>query len=517
MKYLVLIMIVLIWSGCTAPKKMAREEPPPVFPKEPFPTPAGVDTAVARYADSLSDSLFVNQERRKEAEKLKENAEKEAAVMDTLWIALTAVRDSATLKNVDTLKNILKFNEGVVELNKVQEMMNNPNLSEEELEKQIIDHFQKARKAFEGSIIYNPFDESALEGLAIVYQNLGQRFEWRGEIEKAIEIYKSLALINQDQHTLFATIGNNYLKIAKTSKALDYFKKAEDVLLQTAIFNTPDSVQLDSSFTPDTYVDSTYLFNYVYMQADIYTRLYNASAALAAYSRARALTADSAFLETIQVNEDWINWDNGNIRATEIRDTIFEEIEYEEYVDAAARIHKLLNMLNTQRAFREMNWRLASLEYGFFNKKDSALIRMKRIYDYYQQPVLAVDTRDTLKSTYFNTYGTMLYNEGIDYLKERNYKTALAYFQQAAEVPWKEQGRALFEILKLSRNSPRMAIRTGKKVMEKIDQLRKKERRMAYGLFITALKRTGEIEEAIRWFREYKQLQLAARIKKGTR
>ncbi len=506
MGFIVLAFILL--NGCAGTKKSGRE----VMEKKPL-AAAGIDSSVIAGADSLADDLFVSWERQKLAAQKQSTGESEVSESNRLWDVFSGKLDSTSVNPADTLQAITQFNKGAEHLIALQKLQNSSQeISEQQLKKQSLVHLDSARVYFEQSFILNPFDTNTRLWLARVYQLLAERFLADAYMNKAAIVLENLLKIDKGQHGLYGRLGQVYMALENWEKAHRNFREAEDVLQQTALFLVPEGQSISDS-TVEAATDSTAWFLYVYYQAEMNIRVYNAETALANLTRAETLTRNAEDSLTIKSTRDWIDWDDGNILASEYRDELQDLVKNEAYSKAADGYKSLAKRLKTDRARREIEWLLAVLEYSHLDKAGQALERMASVAKFYLDDTSGVARADTMYRQYYISYGTMCHNRGLKYLKEKQFRKALAYFQQSCTIPWKQRAKSYLEIAKLSINNPARAVESAEQALLGRDQLSAQETKDVLRIMVAGLKRLGRFEEAAAYFREYRQQANLAKSK----
>jgi len=499
-KVIGLFSIILWFTYCAGPKKVVE-----VSERPQLNVPVGVDSSIAKEADSLSKELFVPWDQQQIAEKKKKEAEEKFEMSNKLWDALQMKQDSSTVQPEDTVKAIEKFNEAAKQLIALQKLQKNDRLAEEDIRKQVLGYLESAQRELEESIQLNPFDRQTRLLLSQVYKALAERFLKMAAMEKAATILENLVRLEKDQHGLYGRLAQIYLALKKWDQALENFKRAERVLRETAIFQVPDTVELDSTAIAAA-LDSSTLFLYVYYQAESNIRMFRSEEALKELRRSLIFARNDGDRNVVKTTIDWIEWDDGNIRASEIRDTLLAKVDNGEYQLAANGFQKLIPMLRTAKALREINWRLALLEYTFLNKEETALQRMQTVVNYFLSDTTGKANEDTLSKEYFKSYGTMSHNQGLKFLSQKKYLTALTYFKQAVSIPWEQRAKSYVELAKLSINNPKRASEFALAAWNEKENLTGEEKQTALKILIEALKRQGQFEKARNYFLEFRKL-----------
>ena len=468
-----LIFLSFFIGGCST-RVAVRKSGGPLF------IPAGVDSVVAAEADSLAEDLFVSIAEEKKADELKNKGQNKVAYSDTLWKYLSMVKDTSSLKVTpeDSLAAIEEFNKAALKLREFA-TKKQAGVDEESVKEEIYALLEEARSFFEKSIVLNPFDLEAKNGLATVYKLLALRFGEIQNYEKSIQVLENLVRIEKGEHILFARLGENYWQVKDWQSSYRNFAQAENILAGLSFIAPPDTGQL---------------FLYVYYQGDTQAKMHNADSALYHFNRAIAFAPNNEQVEKIQSYIDWINWDDGNIAASERKDEISQLEKNSEYTKAAKGYAKLIPDLTTQKAENEIQWRLSLLEFQFLEKEEQGIDRLYsviKLLDYNKDG----NTIDSLDQRYFESYGAMCHNLGLENEK-KNRKAALAYFLQSISIKWKSRAKSLLELAKLSKNNPDKVIEYSNDALTTTSQLDKEEAVQIYQLLVEAYKRKGMFEEA---------------------
>ncbi|MDZ7344411.1 MAG: hypothetical protein ONA90_07835, partial [candidate division KSB1 bacterium] len=365
--------------------------------------PAGVDTSVALASHALARQLFVEYPRQVKAKQLADSAVAAYERSDRLWQALDGKADS--LAGIDSVAAIEKFNSAgrklrqAIDLDKQASAAPNDRL----LREASLQALESARADFEKSLQLNPFDQNTKLWLAKTYQLLAKRFLREANYHKAVTVLKNLLRIEKDQHALYARLGDCHLALKQYGEALINFQKAEEVLAATTVFHVP----ADRELTPANvaaFTDSAAMFLYLYYQGEAHIKLLEAAPALAVLRRAMEFAPTPENYAAAKANIHWINWDGGNIAASEQRDSLALLVDNGQYAEAAKGFAALLPQLRTSRARWEIGWRLATIEFNYLQKEEQALRTMQTVVNAIGTDSLSVKA-DTLHQKYIDSYG----------------------------------------------------------------------------------------------------------------
>lgn len=485
----------LIFTGCSSNLRVSRNE------RDTLVVPAGVDSSVAARADSLADQLFVSLDREKKSNIHKALGRKSTTKSDTLWKYLSGdLEPGFSVTSGDSLAAIQAFNKGAQNLQRLTELEQNPaGLPEGALKAEVLSQLQQARSNFEQALILNPFDVETKSWLARVYQSLAVRFLDTRNHQKAVDVLENLLRIEKGEHALYARLAESYYALEDWESAYENFAAAESVLRHSA--------GLDFNDTQDVALDSSALFYYVYYQADTEIKQHQAQQGLRDLQRAKQYASTEKERQDIDSYIEWINWDDGNTRAVELRDQYIALQDEGKYEDAARGFRQLIPELKTRDAIDETVWRLAVLEFQYLDRKADGIDRLKHVVHLAAKDNTGAPV-DPKYSEYFNSYGVMCHNLGVEN-SNKNRKVAFTYFQQAVAVDWENRAKSYLEIAKLSRNNPKAVIASCEQALAVSGQLEQTEQMQAYQLLVEALKRSGKFEQARAYYTQWISLRNA--------
>jgi len=481
--FFILTIGFFLFHGCTTQKGVKKG-------LEPFKVAAGVDSALAAIADSMSSELFVSIKEEQEATELKEEGKNKVAEGDTLWKYLAMEKDSSDV-NVsveDSLTSIETYNRAAL---KIQEAYTERQKGQDEaITAKVFALLDEARIILEQAVVLNPFDLETKSWLAKVYEQLATRFLQQENYQKAIDILKKLVRLNKGEHVLYARLGENYSKIENWDLAFINFAKAEKVMLDLAFMTEPDTNRL---------------FYYAYYQGVTQAKLDNADSSLYHFERALLFPVTEQNKQIVQSYIDWINWDDGNIPASENRDVLLEYVNNSEYKEAGKGFEKLIPSLKTQKAINEIQWRLSVIEFQNLEKEEQGLNRLAAV-----KRLIDVDETgyplDSLDQRFFDSYGAMCHNMALKFTKKER-RTALQYFLQAIDFPWESRAKSLLELSKLSINDPDKVLEYCLEAKVNADQLTYDEIQQVHQLLISAYKSKGLFNDARRIYNESEALK----------
>lgn len=449
--------------------------------------PPGLDSTTVVRATGEANQNFVSTARERKAERSVRDGQEALKRVDEFWAFLEKdVKEKRPLSTEEKTRFDREYAQGAQLLNRWKALSQDG--SNEKVARDAIGYCQAAQQHLEEAIRINPFEKNARVLLAVTYYNLQHLFGMQKNHEKAVEILERLIRIEKGEHNLFRLLAENYAALKKYDLALVNFKKALSVLVQTSFEAAPDT---------------SLLFYYAYSQGDAYARLYDAANALTAFQVAQNLARTPEEKSDVENYLKWINWDAGNIKASEAWDKILALESSKNYQAMAELCAKIMPYLKTARAKLSVHHRLAVVEFEFLGQKDQAVQRMLQIFD--TLPVEALEGKDPDLKPVLESYGAMLYRLGLEARERDDKRTALAYFTKAVSFSWDQMARAYLELVALLWNNPEKAIIYGKRALEQRKGLTEKETCDLLSLLVKAHKSAGLYDQARDYFNQWKQ------------
>jgi len=459
--------------------------------------PPGLDSTTVEQSLAVATSSFVSTSREEKAKQLATMGKKELDKVDEFWAYLEQnVKKSSSLTDAEKQLFDREFNLGAQYLERFKKLSENG--TNEKKAQQALGYCQQAQQHIEKAVTINPFDKNARALLAVTYYNLQHMFGLGRNYEKSIEILERLTRIEKGEHGIFRLLGESYLAQKNYEKALQNFQKAQTVLLKTS-FEAP----------PDT----SMLFYYMYAQGDAYARMYDASRAVKAFQVAGRFARSAQEKADLENYMKWINWDGGNIRASELWDKILTLEDSKDYEKMAKACEQLLTILKTKKAKMSVFHKLAVVEFEILGRKAQAVEKMRQVFDILTDGELSL--KDQEVQPVLNSYGAMLYRLGIEAREKQEKKLALAYFTKAASFEWDQAAKVYIELVTLLWNDPEKAIFYGKKALAKNNGLSPEESNELLSLMVRAHKSAGLYDEAREYFKKWKKSEIKKETNTG--
>lgn len=494
----IIALVGALLQSCASSKKVSNQElqssEPVLF------IPVGVDSAIASNAAILADSSFVEWESEQEAELLKEKGTLLKSESDSLWSALEldqSKKDSTAL--TDSTAFISSFNQGAQQFIELQRVaaIQEPTTEEQDLYATLVD---SATFYFEKALVVNPFDAQTRVILAQLYSIKAGRLNQNEEFEKSIEILEKLSRLEKGDPIILAILAENYFLLNKFSESALNYRKAADLLLETGMLS--EKYFLEQQYTDQ---DSVDLFTYHYYEGQSYLKLFDEFGSKDAFLEAQKYANTEDFKDIVEGELRFIDWDEGNIKASYARDSLIQLVSLGDLQGALVGFESLLMSLRSQRAKDEIEWRAALLNYEMGESEKAAGI----LFTLYNRIQLQENgfAADTSYQQYLEDYGIITFNIGQDYLNQRRRRLALTYFLQSGQIKWKANARALLRVATLLQNNIEESLKYAILVENELQKLNIDEQKTLYQFLVNQYRRNGNMDLARRYYTLWSQLQ----------
>ncbi len=454
--------------------------------RETMRAPAGVDRMTAAKAFRNADSNFVSKQRERQAVQQLAVGRKRYNKVDEFWKYLDQSVQRGALSGAQQQAFDRELAAGAEALTKWRDATSNG--QNQKMLKAAKAQCYQAQQHLENAVRLDPFNRDARVLLAMNYYALQHYFDEEKNYERAVEVLERLVRLEKGEHELYRLLGENYMAMKVFDQALINFRRAQNVVVKTS-FDTP----------PDT----SMLFFYAYMQGDAFARLHNAPGAVKSFQTAKRLARSEQEKTDVDNYLKWINWDGGNIRASEAWDEILKLEGQKSYAAVSKACMGIIPHLKTRKAKLSVHHKLAVMEFEFTGKKEKAVERMRALYEALT-PEQKAQPDETVQA-YLNAYGAMLFSLGVESRNKDEKKVALAYFSKSVSFDWDQMAKALRETITLVWNTPEQAITYGKKALE-VGQgvLSEEEICEVFSLMVKAHKSAGKFDEARTYFTKWK-------------
>ena len=462
----------------------------------------GLDTKTVLKSDSIFAQAMVSQLSEKIAKGYFTQASEMKGICDSLWLFMKE-KDKT---HADSVNGFQCYSRAVdylstapYELHLVMKRAKKVGRLDSTVIKEIVTYLiPQISKTYGNAIRYNRFSVKYRFDFA---NFLNESYNKTGDIafiDQAIEQHRQIIRLKRGLRESYVALGELYFIRKQWSKAFENYRKAAEILEKSAIF-----VQKDPTFYFDRLTevpfDTSRMVKYLFRQAECKIHLYEPQPALALLRKARKLTPDPRLKDRFKSKIKWILWDDGNIRATELRDQAFATFNNRQYENAKIDLIKLLDILWTQRTKDEINYRIAQIDFSYLKNEGDGVARLFQVIKHSKRDSLTGAAADSMCQQYFDSYGKMCFKLGSDYL-DKNLTYAFIYFMQAANIVYDEQPKAYIQLAALSTFKPRESIKLCKKALEKINYLDDVSREALYGTLYEAYRKLGDFSEARKWF-----------------
>jgi len=374
MRFIPVFLLLLFWvQACSSTKDITVE--PVSVPESILLVPSGVDSSIAWMANGLADSAFVSWDNEVISDQLKVEGTASRAQSDSLWALLEMRKDTSDIVlNVDSTQFISSFNEGAESFIEMQKISSESDPSDEEITRYAF-LLDQAIGFFEKALTFNPFDAQTRVLLAQLYSVKAGRLNQADEFEKSITILEKLSRLEKGDHVIFGVLAENYYVLGQYGSAAENYKKAAEVLTETA--------KLTENYFDEgskTIQDSLNLFTYYYYEGQSHLQLFDEFKSREAFLNGNRYASTEEYRDIIEGELNFIDWDEGNIKASFARDSLLKLVNAGQPSNAMKGYRDLLLTLRSKRATDEIDWRIAILEYELGNTEKSAEL-FKILYD----------------------------------------------------------------------------------------------------------------------------------------
>lgn len=451
--------------------------------------PPGLDSTTVVISSKMADENFVSSRREKEAKELAKIGKENLTQVDEFWSYLSrSVKKEDAMTENEKQQFDREFTQGAKALKLVKKLSKNgKDLQPVEA---AFDQCLKAQHHLEQALRINPFDKNPRMLLSVTYYYLQHHFGLQGNHAKAVEILERLIRIEKGEHELFRLLAENYLALKEYDLAFSNFNKALDVMIKIS-FDAP----------PDT----SMLFYYNHAMGDAYARKYDATNAVKTLKIAREFARTEQEKSDVNNYLNWIKWDGGNIRASEVWDHVLELETSKNYAEMAKACVNLLPSLTTNKAKISVMHQVAVVEFEFLDQIEQAVERMHQVYETLSGTSLESDSLEI--RPYLDTYGAMLYRLGVEALEREDKKLALAYYHKAASFEWEQVAKVFYELMGLLWNNSEQVITYGEKALAHHNGLSEQQYCNLMSRMTRVHKSKGQYDEARIYYNKWKQCQ----------
>lgn len=496
--YLSIAIFLFVNACATSSSYQALEE----SDQEAEPTliiPAGVDSLTAAESAELADSSFISYQEEQKAEEMKRRANAYRAESDTLWHYLSLeIEDKEEQPVSDEPDFVEAYNEGAESYVEMRSLNQKEEFSQEDLSR-YTELVNNAINAFEEALTINPFDSELRLILGELYGTKALRLNRDQEHEKAIDVLEKLIRLEKGEHVVYRLLADNYYSVGNYEQAAQNYELATETLIETAPLT--ESYHELGGLSPG---DSTIVTDYRYFEALSYANLFNAEKALDLFASAKSFATNEEDIAAIESQIDFINWDDGNILGSMRRDSIITLVNNGQLQQAESGFLELKRALKTETAKDEIDWRLGVVQYQLGKENEAAGRLLKLV----QRTEINEDGSPLNEdyNRYFNDFGIITYNIGVEHLSNQNRRLALKYLNQSTKIKWDNRARSYLGIADLLSNNISEAIQYAKMAEQQVETLSEQQKRDLFELLMDLYRRDGNRELAIHYRDQLNQL-----------
>ena len=357
-----------------------------------------------------------------QGEQLLEIKQRLTEVDTTMFKYLSAAyRSQWQISKADSEQAFQIFNDEVPNLNRIAriyEKIEKGRLTYSEAVPELFKLLSRVKDRLEQALKLNPFDKYAREVIEVVYLQLDEVYTFKEDNINRIQLLKNLLHIVKDQYLLidlYNQLGRIYRDYQLWEFAKYNFHQAVNI-----IFEGEESE-----------IDSTLLFENIYYRGEAYLKLYQDEGALLSFERARMIAPTQEDYQRLTALIEYINWDQGNIRASEKFQHAMNLSAQKKYKEAEPVFMDLKKVIQTEKAKQEAQLELSIIQFNYLDKQEEAI-------DSLWQLVIKNLPLDSLSGTpinkyYWNNYGYMCVELANKFYKE-NRKLSFIYFLKTTQI-----------------------------------------------------------------------------------
>ena len=426
------------------------------------------------------------------------NAQQALAEIDTtLWKYLAATdRSQWTITKEDSAKTIKDYVlPGATIFRKTTEIHNKITQKRTTIEQEasnLISLLEDAKDYFEQGLRLNPFDNYVRPGLTNIYLRLEQLYAYKKEKTKRLQMLKNLLYLKTDPKNrlyLFNNIGMIYRGFEIWEGARDNFELAVQAIFEV----------------DETNVDSTKLFENIYLRGEAQLKLYEDEPALTSFTNAKMIAPDEEWDKRLTIFIDFINWDGGNIRASEkYRDArnLYGEKKYNE---SEKLFLELLKIVKTEKATNQSQLTLARMQFYYLDKQDEAVDRLWNVVNKYQLNADSGVPMDSTHQDIWEQYSQMCLRMGVSHFNTDK-RSSFTYFLKSSQIESPARGKALLNLAMMSSLNSQICLNYCTRALDYQHQLNMEEKRLLYETIYQAYMKQGDFEEALKWYKKFHEM-----------
>ncbi|HEX9972057.1 MAG TPA: hypothetical protein VGD14_08310, partial [bacterium] len=202
---------------------------------------------------------------------------------------------------------------------------------------------------------------------------------------------------------------------------------------------------------------------------------------------------------------DYINWDKGNIYASEKLNNALTFYTQKNYDEAERAYMDLIQIVQTEHARDEVAYRLSMVQFNNLDKKPEAIQRLWNVVKTFPLDETTGAPKEPSQAEYWESYCKMcLKLASTSYYEDK--KTAFIYFQKASQIESSIRGNAFLNLAIMSLNNPELCLIFCDRSFAYIDKLSEIDKKTLYNYYYQAYQRKGNFDEAMKWFKKFNEI-----------
>jgi tetratricopeptide (TPR) repeat protein len=356
----------------------------------------------------------------------------------------------------------------------------------------LIKCLSQARGEFEKGIKLDPFNNYLRTAITAVYLNLDPLLAYKNDNPNRLQILFNKIYLETDplkKADLYNKIGKIYFNYKSWEKARDNF--------QLAVANIFEGEVTD--------IDTAKLFDNIYYRGYSHLKLYEDEPALTSFENASMIAPTEDQKKDLARWIDYINWDKGNIHASEQYQNAKAFYAEKKYDDAERAYLDLIQIVQTEHARDEIAYRLSMVQFNNLDKKPEAIQRLWNVVKTFSLDETTGVPNEPTQAEYWESYCKMCLNLAANSFYEDK-KTAFIYFQKASQIESSIRGNAFLNLAIMSLNNPELCLNFCDRSFSYIDRLNESDKKMLYNTYYRAYQQKGNFDEAMKWFKKFNEI-----------